>query len=108
MWASPLVTHVERLDQAAPRIMVVQFGGAAGTLAALGADGPAVAEALARELTLGVPDVPWHAQRDRFAEAAALFALICGSLSKFALDMTLMMQTEVGEVSEPHEDGQLA
>jgi 3-carboxy-cis,cis-muconate cycloisomerase len=105
VWASPLVTHVERLDQAAPRILVVQFGGAAGTLAALGADGPAVVEALANELALGVPDVPWNAQRDRFAEASALLALICGSLSKFALDMTLMMQTEVGEVSEPHEEG---
>ncbi|MGC2493761.1 3-carboxy-cis,cis-muconate cycloisomerase [Candidatus Binatus sp.] len=105
MWASPLVTHLERLDQAAPRILVVQFGGAAGTLAALGAEGPAVVEALAHELALGVADVPWHAQRDRFAEAAALLALICGSLSKFALDMTLMMQTEVGEVSEPHEEG---
>ena len=75
MWASPLVTHLERLDQAAPRILVVQFGGAAGTLAALGADGPAVVEALARELALGVPDVPWHAQRDRFAEAAALLGI---------------------------------
>ncbi|MGA9740504.1 lyase family protein, partial [Candidatus Binatus sp.] len=50
VWASPLVAHLERLDQAAPRILVVQLGGAAGTLAALGADGPAVAEALAREL----------------------------------------------------------
>jgi 3-carboxy-cis,cis-muconate cycloisomerase len=105
VWASPLVTHLERLDQAAPRILVVQFGGAAGTLASLGADGPAVVEALAHELALGVPDLPWHAQRDRLAEAAALLALICGSLSKFALDITLMMQTEVGEVSEPHEEG---
>ncbi len=105
VWAAPLVTHVERLDQAAPRILVVQFGGAAGTLAALGADGPAVVEALAHELTLGVPDLPWHAQRDRFAETAALLSLICGSLSKFALDVSLMMQTEVGEVSEPHEEG---
>jgi 3-carboxy-cis,cis-muconate cycloisomerase len=105
VWASPLVTHLERLDQAARRILVVQFGGAAGTLAALGADGPAVVEALAHELTLGVPDLPWHVQRDRFAEAVTLLALICGSLSKFALDITLMMQTEVGEVSEPHEEG---
>lgn len=105
VWASPLVTHLERLDQAAPRILVVQLGGAAGTLAALGADGPAVAEALARELGLGLADLPWHAQRDGFAETAALLALICGSLSKFALDITLMMQTEVGEVSEPHDEG---
>jgi 3-carboxy-cis,cis-muconate cycloisomerase len=105
VWASPLVTHLERLEQAAPRILVVQLGGAAGTLAALGADGPAVVEAFARELALGVPLLPWHALRDGLAEAAALLALICGSLSKFALDITLMMQTEVGEVSEPHEQG---
>lgn len=105
MWASPLVNHLERLDQAAPRILVVQFGGAAGTLAALGADGPAVVEGLARELALAVPDLPWHAQRDRFAETAALLGMICGSLSKFALDISLMTQTEVGEVSEPHEEG---
>jgi 3-carboxy-cis,cis-muconate cycloisomerase len=105
MWASPLVTHLERLEQAAPRILIVQLGGAAGTLAALGADGPAVVEAFARDLALGVPIQPWHALRDGFAESAALLALICGSLSKFALDVTLMMQTEVAEVSEPHEQG---
>ena len=105
VWASPLVAHIERLDQAAPRILVVQLGGAAGTLASLGADGPAVVEALARELALGVPELPWHVQRDRFAETAALLALICGSLSKFALDVALLMQTEVGEVSEPHQEG---
>jgi 3-carboxy-cis,cis-muconate cycloisomerase len=105
VWASPLIAHLEQLDQAAPRILVVQFGGAAGTLAALGTNGPAVVEALARELALGVPALPWHAQRDGFAETAALLGLICGSLSKFALDMTLLMQTEVGEVSEPHAEG---
>lgn len=105
VWASPLITHLERLDQAARRILVVQFGGAAGTLAALGKDGSAVVEALARELALGVPILPWHAQRDGFAEMSTLLGLICGSLSKFAFDVTLMMQTEVAEISEPHEDG---
>jgi 3-carboxy-cis,cis-muconate cycloisomerase len=93
------------LEQAAPRFLVVQLGGAGGTLAALGADGPAVVDAFARDLALGVPVQPWHAIRDGLAEAAAILALICGSLSKFALDITLMMQTEVGEVSEPHEQG---
>jgi 3-carboxy-cis,cis-muconate cycloisomerase len=104
-WASPLVTHLERLDQAARRILVVQIGGAAGTLAALGANGPAVVEALAHELALGVPTMPWHAQRDGFAEMSTILGLICGSLSKFAFDVTLMMQTEVAEISEPHEEG---
>jgi 3-carboxy-cis,cis-muconate cycloisomerase len=105
VWASPLAAHVERLDQTARRALVVQFGGAAGTLGALGANGVAVAEALARELGLGVPDLPWHVTRDGIAEIVALLGLVCGSLSKFALDVTLLMQTEVAEVFEPHAPG---
>jgi 3-carboxy-cis,cis-muconate cycloisomerase len=105
VWASPLAAHVERLDQAARRGQVVQFGGAAGTLAALGANGVAVAEALAHELGLGVPDLPWHVARDSVAEIVALLGLVCGSLSKFALDVSLLMQTEVAEVFEPHAPG---
>jgi 3-carboxy-cis,cis-muconate cycloisomerase len=105
VWASPLAAHVQRLDQAAGRMLVVQFGGAAGTLAALGTNGVAVAEALAHELGLGVPDSPWHAARDTVAEVVALLGLICGSLSKFALDVALLTQTEVAEVFEPHVAG---
>lgn len=104
-WAAPLATHVARLDQAAARVFVVQFGGAAGTLASLGSSGPAVAEALARELDLAAPDLPWHVTRDSLAEVAAILALVCGSLSKFALDIVLLSQTEVAEVSEPHAEG---
>src|SRR6266446_1894741 len=105
VWASAILNHLERLEQAQRRILVVQFGGAAGTLAALGKNGSEVVEALARELALGVPTIPWHAQRDAFAEMSTILGLICGSLSKFAYDVILMMQTEVGEISEPHEDG---
>jgi 3-carboxy-cis,cis-muconate cycloisomerase len=105
VWASPLAAHVERLDQAARRGQVVQFGGAAGTLAALGANGVAVAQALAHELGLGVPDLPWHVARDTMAEIVALLGLVCGSLSKFALDVSFLMQTEVAEVFEPHAPG---
>src|SRR6185437_3658631 len=105
VWASPLAAHVERLDEATHRALVVQFGGAAGTLAALGANGMAVAEALAHELGLGVPDLPWHVARDTMAEIVALLGLICGSLSKFALDVALLMQTEVAEVFEPYASG---
>ena len=105
VWASPLAAHVERLDQAASRALVVQFGGAAGTLAALGANGVAVAEALAQEVGLGMPDLPWHVARDTVAEIVGLLGLVCGSLSKFALDVTLLMQTEVAEVFEPHVAG---
>jgi 3-carboxy-cis,cis-muconate cycloisomerase len=105
VWASPLTAHVERLDQAARRALVVQFGGAAGTLASLGVNGGAVTEGLAHELGLRVPDLPWHTARDTMAEIAALLGLVCGSLSKFALDVTLLMQTEVAEVFEPQAAG---
>jgi 3-carboxy-cis,cis-muconate cycloisomerase len=105
VWASPLAAHVERLDQAKRRSLVVQFGGAAGTLAALGTNGVAVAQALAAELSLGVPDLPWHTARDTMAEIVALLGLVCGSLAKFALDVTLLMQTEVAEVFEPQAVG---
>jgi 3-carboxy-cis,cis-muconate cycloisomerase len=105
VWAAPLAAHIERLDAAARRIFVVEFGGAAGTLAALGANGIAVMEALAQELGLGVPDLPWHVIRDGLAEMAAILGLICGTVAKFALDITLLAQTEVAEVFEPHTAG---
>ncbi len=105
VWAAPLLAHLERLDQASRRILVVQFGGAAGTLALLGGDGVKVMEALARELKLGVPLAPWHSARDGFAEIATILALICGSLGKIALDVSLLAQSEVAELSEPFEKG---
>ncbi len=105
VWAAPLAAHVERLDVAARRALIVQFGGAAGTLASLGSKGPAVLETLARELGLGIPAITWHVARDGFAEIASVLALICGSLAKFALDFALLAQSEVAEVAEPHAEG---
>jgi 3-carboxy-cis,cis-muconate cycloisomerase len=105
VWAAPLAAHVERLDAATRRALLVQFGGAAGTLASLGTQGPAVLDALAGELELGVPPIPWHVARDGFAEVASVLALICGSLAKFALDVVLLAQSEVGEVAEPYVEG---
>jgi 3-carboxy-cis,cis-muconate cycloisomerase len=105
VWAAPLAAHIERLDAATRRVFVVEFGGAAGTLAPLGENGIAVMEALARELGLRVPELPWHVVRDGVAEIVALLGLICGSVAKFALDITLLTQTEVAEVFEPHEAG---
>ncbi len=105
VWLSPLVTMVERLDQLRPRLERLQFGGAAGTLASLGAQGLAVQEELARELGLALPDIPWHVARDGIAEAVSFLGLLCGSLSKMATDVILLMQTEVAEVAEPHQEG---
>lgn len=92
--------HSERIRSAAHRALVLQFGGAVGTLAALGASAGAVTGELARILDLPEPELPWHTQRDRFAEMVEVLALLTGTLAKFARDMALLMQTEVGEASE--------
>lgn len=98
-WLAPLSRHWQRLAALKPRLFVVQFGGAAGTLAALGDRGPIVEEALARELDLG-PAVPWHTQRDAIVEYGNWLALVAGSIGKMGQDLTLLAQTEIGEVLE--------
>lgn len=100
-WLDALMRHQQRLDELRTRLCVLQFGGAAGTLASLGDRGLTVAHALARELELGLPAAPWHAHRDRVAEFATVLGLLTGSLGKIARDVSLMSQTEVAELSEP-------
>ncbi|MGH6739395.1 MAG: 3-carboxy-cis,cis-muconate cycloisomerase [Bradyrhizobium sp.] len=95
-------TRLQRLRREAP---VLQFGGAAGTLAALGDKGLLVAEQLAQELQLPLPDAPWHTHRDRIAEAASVFAIVTGTCGKIARDVSLMMQTDVAEAFEPSGEG---
>ncbi len=104
-WLAPLPAALDRLRAARERALQLQFGGAAGTLASLGARGRGVALALGEELGLRVPDAPWHADRSAFAELACALGLACGSLAKIATDVALLMQTEVGEVAEPHAPG---
>jgi len=86
-----------RFDESA----YLQFGGASGTLAAIGDHGLAAAEALALELKLKCPDAPWHGHRDRLAALMAALSIYTASLGKMALDIALLMQYEVAEVSEP-------
>lgn len=105
MWLAPLIRHAERLDEISHRLFVVQFGGAAGTLAALGDKGLGVMQELARELGLATPAMPWHAQRDNYVEFAGWLSLVTGSLGKMAQDVILLAQTEVGEVVESAEKG---
>ncbi len=88
-----------------PRLLVLQFGGASGTLAALGDQALPVAEALAAELQLNLPEQPWHTQRDRLVEFGAVLGLIAGSLGKLGRDISLLMQTEAGEAFEPSAPG---
>ena len=104
-WLAAVERHRERVAEIRKRVLVLQFGGAVGTLAALGDRGPAVAAALAEELKLALPSLPWHAHRDRFAEVATTMGLLVGSLGKIARDISLMAQTEVGEAAEPSAPG---
>jgi 3-carboxy-cis,cis-muconate cycloisomerase len=104
-WVSGIQHSRERLASAGRAAQALQFGGAAGTLAALHDKGTAVAAALAHELGLALPDLPWHAQRERIADLGCALALLTGSLGKFARDLALMAQTEIGEFSEAAGDG---
>jgi 3-carboxy-cis,cis-muconate cycloisomerase len=94
-----------RLQRLRRESIVLQFGGAAGTLAALGGKGWLVAERLAEGLQLPLPDAPWHSHRDRLAEAASVLAIISGTCGKIARDVQLMMQTEIAEAFEPSGEG---
>lgn len=104
-WLDAVERHRARLDQTQSQLLVLQFGGAAGTLAALGERGTAVAKALAEDLQLEFPPIPWHAHRDRFAELACTLGLLVGTLGKIARDVSLLTQTEVAEAAEPRPAG---
>ena len=101
VWLSMILRHRQRLQQLLPRVLVGQFGGAAGTLASLGDKGLAVHDALMAELCLGRPPIPWHVARDGLAETVGFLGLVTGTLAKIATDVMLMMQTEVAEAFEP-------
>ena len=104
-WVDVLDRHRSRLEETRHRVLVLQFGGAVGTLAALGNRGMDVAAALGRELDLPVPNLSWHGHRDRVAEVATLMGLYAGTLGKIARDISLETQTEVAEVFEPSAPG---
>jgi 3-carboxy-cis,cis-muconate cycloisomerase len=104
-WLDVVDRHRERLRETRRRAVVLQFGGAVGTMAALGDRGTDVAKHLAEDLTLELPEIPWHSHRDRFAEVATTLGLCVGTLGKIAKDISLHSQTEVAEVFEPVEKG---
>jgi 3-carboxy-cis,cis-muconate cycloisomerase len=104
-YAAALHRSRKRLQRLLSETLALQFGGAAGTLAALGDKGLPVAEKLAELLKLPLPDAPWHTHRDRIAEAASVFAILAGTCGKIARDVSLMMQTDVAEAFEPSGEG---
>src|ERR1700722_8487075 len=100
-WLDAMLRHRARLREVQERALALQLGGAAGTLASLGADGSKVSEKLANLLGLASPDISWHASRDRVGEIATTLGLVTATLGKIAKDISLMMQTEVAEAFEP-------
>ncbi|WP_016974519.1 class-II fumarase/aspartase family protein [Pseudomonas tolaasii] len=105
VWLSMFDRHAERLVELRPRVEIGQFAGAAGTLASLGDKGLEVQQALMAELGLGVPQATWHVARDGLAETLNFLGLVTGSLGKIALDVMMMMTSELGEVYEPFVKG---
>ena len=97
--------HRARLAELRPRVLAGQFAGAAGTLSSLGKDGLKVQAGLMRELELGEPEIAWHTVRDRIGEVGCFLGLVTGTLGKIAMDVKLLMQTEVAEVFEPFHAG---
>lgn len=105
LWLDP-VLESRRILHDILEAPVVQFAGAAGTLAALGDDAERVQKQFV-DLTLGAPSslIPWHAQRHRNARLAAELGILTGNLGKIARDVSLMAQTEIGELAEPEAPG---
>src|ERR1043166_666952 len=104
-YAAALGRARERLKRLRREGLIMQFGGDAGTLAALDERGFDVYERLAALLDLPLPDAPWHSHRDRLAEVAAALAILAGTCGKIARDVTLLMQPEVAEAFEPAAGG---
>lgn len=104
-WLDALLRHRDRLHETQQRCLVLQFGGAVGTLASLGPHAEAVAKNLSAELKLPLPEISWHSHRDRIAEIATTVGLLIGTLGKIARDIALHSQTEIAEIHEPAEAG---
>lgn len=96
-WLAPLVRCLERLDQLRPRLLVVQLGGASGSLSVLGDKGPEVTAGLARLLNLRCPAKPWHTERDGLVELGAWLTLVTGLLGRIGADLMLMGRSEIAE-----------
>jgi len=105
-WLASVCRGRRRLQKAFRVAVVLQFGGASGTLASLGDRGVHVAETLSADLGFGdAPAAPWHTQRDQLATLICACGVLTGSLGKMARDISLLMQSEVGEAFEPGAEG---
>lgn len=96
-WGDPLLRHADRLEALRPRLLQVSFAGASGTLSAVPHSRRALVEALAADLNLGAPEVPWHTARDTIVELAGWCTMLSGSLGKIGADLLWMMHSDLAE-----------
>jgi 3-carboxy-cis,cis-muconate cycloisomerase len=104
-WLGAIHRSHRRLNGSFTDALILQFGGASGTLAFLGDKGIAVGKALADELGLAYPEAPWHTQRDRLATLMCACGVLTGTLGKMARDISLLMQDEIREAAETGDSG---
>lgn len=107
VWLAEVDRHRDRLAALLPRLLVIQFSGAVGSLASIGEPGLAVQEALAAELGLAVPPIAWHTARDGIAELACVLGLVAGTTGKIANEVVALQKTETLEVQEPWHHGKV-
>jgi 3-carboxy-cis,cis-muconate cycloisomerase len=100
-WLDGILRANARMEHLVQNNLVLQFGGAVGTLAGFDNKALSIAESLAQKLDLTLPPISWHTQRDRMVELASAMGILVGNLGKIAKDISLLMQTEIGEVFEP-------
>jgi adenylosuccinate lyase len=105
VWTDELLRHLERVEQAGPRLDVVQLGGALGTMEFWGESAPALLDAFAEHTGLGAPTIPWITARDRVAEFVTLLAMVAGTLGKIGNEIFELSRPELGELAEPFTPG---
>jgi adenylosuccinate lyase len=107
VWVGECLRHIERLDQAAPRVLLGELAGAVGTLAGFGERGLEVQRLALQRLGLGVPLVAWHASRDGVSELVTLLALLGGTLARIANEVIQLQRSEIMELEEPFAHGKI-
>jgi len=107
VWVDEAERHIAAFARAAEGARVVQFGGAAGTLASVGAVGIRIRHELARELDLAEPRITWHVSRDRFTDYAYELASAALFVQRIAREVILLQGTDTSELAEPFHMGKV-
>ncbi len=107
VWTAEIERHIQRIEEMRQRLLVGQFSGAVGTLAAISDKGVAVQQALMTELGLQCPEISWHTSRDRVAELICVLAMLVSSVGKIAHEIYCLQRTEISELEEPFAEGKV-